>query len=376
MASNASTSGEQEFLMDPEEHDKERRCVLFIREFLNAEGVPTVSAICNRVGLIAGSTTQRNNLFRLFLAALVNPDAGNWLTKMTRGSKFVDGYLWKGSDLIQSKQLTELSLEKMYEVFPFWFARIAFVVLKNMVFLLRCLKHITGEDGKLVFRSITDKVTPVELAIPDESVMSLINKNYGQKKSDDKTAAKLKRDRDEDADLDRLVQQASKKRKIAESEKAAAESSQSSSSSGNASGQSAQLKRDTSMNMHVTESDESPAHVANDRYSISNVTSSFVVATGHDQEQTDVHIVKDDICYGDSDDDFLKDIEHLASTVLAPSVGCVTPEGLSKNCEFDEEPLLEERILSDYSPQLSPKSVQISDIDADLSESDTRGTVG
>eukprot|EP01083_Nonionella_stella_P010659 30315_1 len=75
--------------------------------------------------------------------------------------------------------------------------------------------------------------------------------------------------------------------------------------------------------------------------------------------------------HSDSDDDDAlhdsKSIIQLASTLLAPSVGCVTPEKLSKNrknCESDSEELLEltGSMFAD-SPDLSLTSVQFSDVE-------------
>eukprot|EP01083_Nonionella_stella_P177463 623872_1 len=277
MASNVQSNlGE-----DPIITEMRERCQSFVQEFKAGKEKFSTIQIWNKIRLIlhwthiivifAGSTAQRNNLFRLLLLSLANAEAQICLKSIT-GYRFIDGYLCKYSNGLQNLKLTEMHPSMIHEAYPIWFVRVAFVVLENMVYLLKCLSDITGPDGNLVFRPISAGVARMQLSLPDESVLEYITEKYDEEDTD--LVKKIKRERDEKikrarADATIEGERASKRGKYTHdsSESSAALPGQSSSHDVNAS------DRVPSMNQRMNHSPDSCVNMATGDSNLSSVVS-------------------------------------------------------------------------------------------------------
>eukprot|EP01083_Nonionella_stella_P140785 432488_1 len=209
MASNVQSNlGE-----DPIITEMRERCQSFVQEFKAGKEKFSTIEIWNKISIFAGSTAQRNNLFRLLLLSLANAEAQICLKSIT-GYRFLDDYLCKHSKGIQNLKLTEMHPSMIHEAYPIWFVRVAFVVLENMVYLLKCLGDITGPDGSLVCRPLSNAVQRSVLTLPTEEVLNFIEANYAEEnegkivKVVEKRKVKRKRDAEIKSEEEQLAKRA------------------------------------------------------------------------------------------------------------------------------------------------------------------------
>eukprot|EP01083_Nonionella_stella_P035099 95877_1 len=208
MASNVQSNlGE-----DPIITEMRERCQSFVQEFKAGKEKFSTIEIWNKISIFAGSTAQRNNLFRLLLLSLANAEAQICLKSIT-GYRFLDDYLCKHSKGIQNLKLTEMHPSMIHEAYPIWFVRVAFVVLENMVYLLKCLGDITGPDGSLVCRPLSNAVQRSVLTLPTEEVLNFIEANYAEENEGKivKVVEKRKLKRKRDAEIKSEEEQLAKR---------------------------------------------------------------------------------------------------------------------------------------------------------------------
>eukprot|EP01083_Nonionella_stella_P289022 983608_1 len=209
MASNVQSNlGEDAIITEMRE-----RCQSFVQVFKAGKEKFSTIQIWNKISIFAGSTAQRNNLFRLLLLSLANAEAQICLKSIT-GYRFIDGYLCKYSNGLQNLKLTEMHPSMIHEAYPIWFVRVAFVVLENMVYLLKCLSDITGPDGSLVCRPLSNAVQRSVLTLPTEEVLNFIEANYAEEnegkivKVVEKRKVKRKRDAEMKSEEEQLAKRA------------------------------------------------------------------------------------------------------------------------------------------------------------------------
>eukprot|EP01083_Nonionella_stella_P177465 623876_1 len=211
MASNVQSNlGE-----DPIITEMRERCQSFVQEFKAGKEKFSTIQIWNKISIFAGSTAQRNNLFRLLLLSLANAEAQICLKSIT-GYRFIDGYLCKYSNGLQNLKLTEMHPSMIHEAYPIWFVRVAFVVLENMVYLLKCLSDITGPDGSLVCRPVSNAIDRIVLTLPNEQVLDFIEANYANENEEKivKVVEKRKVKRKRDAEMKSEEEQLAKRARI------------------------------------------------------------------------------------------------------------------------------------------------------------------
>eukprot|EP01083_Nonionella_stella_P289021 983605_1 len=194
MASNVQSNPEEAAKLQLRE-----RCQSFIEKLTTREKKFSTIEIWNRISILAGSTAQRNNLFRLLLLSLSNAEAEGCLASFT-GHRFVDDYLFEHTDGIQDGEFTELDPGAVMKAYPIWTLRMAFAVLENLWYLLKCFRDITDQDGTMVFRPISFEPQP--LALPTEEVLKFIDANYAKEDEEKLVKVKgLKRERDAEIGL-------------------------------------------------------------------------------------------------------------------------------------------------------------------------------